>query len=73
MIWQRIINLITTLTNMVVTGVPLSSSTLPDLLSVLVGVLSVELLGDPFLANTAAGFSGRGGLAYEESERRASS
>lgn len=36
---------------------------LPDLLRVLVGVLSAELLGDPFLANTVAGFSGRGGLA----------
>lgn len=57
---------------MVVTGVPISSSTLPDLLSVLVGVLSVELLGDPFLANTAAGFSGRGGLAYKENNRTSS-
>lgn len=39
------------------------SGLLPDLLRVLVGVLSAELLGDPFLAKTAAGFSGRGGLA----------
>ena len=36
--------------------------TLPDF-RVLVGVLSAELLGDPFLVNTPAGFSGRGGLA----------
>lgn len=39
------------------------STILPDLLRVLVGVLSAELFGEPFFANTAAGFSGLGGLA----------
>lgn len=41
----------------------------PALFRVLVGVVSVELVGDPFLPITVDGFSGLGGLALNEKRR----